>query len=230
MQLEGPRAEGPIHEARVRAMPTVLEYGDLVGGMKPGSALASEFELCQRLVAAEAVHNSMVATCQALSLLREPETEGDADGDRAFEDVSQPLEAIAVCLANFRAFLLANPQLADERQQRLLRATFVVEFGLEHGLPELCDPTSEAMLGDFLERVREWGGRDTEADEVVRRMVLSSLPPAKSASLHRKALDWFENNQHAAIVGGVLIGGAAIGMLVAGLGIGAAALARQRSR
>merc|ERR1719473_2178799 len=92
-------------------------------------------------------------------------TDKDDDEDDperfAFHDMTQPVEVIAKRLLAYNAHLEASPEQREERQARLLHASFVVEFGLEHGLPEYRDETSEALLKDFLQRLGEWeGGRD----------------------------------------------------------------------
>jgi hypothetical protein len=168
--------------ARARALPTALEYADRVAALvamapaeREASRLYAEFALCQRLVAKEAVHNSMVATCRALGLIpmaakavpstaepnpahadaekgaRRPTAVGaergadDADESAgcAYEDTSQPLVVIAARLANHAAVLAREPGAATQLRERVLRASFVTDFGLEHNLPDLRDQTCE---------------------------------------------------------------------------------------
>ena len=59
----------------------------------------------------------------------------------------------------------------------MLQASFITEFGLEHGLPEVRDPTAEAMLSDFLLRVTEWGRRDRASAERVKSLNLEGQVP-----------------------------------------------------
>ena len=149
-----------------------LEYGDRIRGMQcfADEPLLSEFRRCQELVAQEAVHNSMVATCRALGLWQEG---APVDEDCAWQDCSQPLEVVARRLQNHAAQVDAAG-LTEKLSRRTRQASFVVEFGLEHGLPPLKDATSEATLTDFLERIKEWdGGHDNEM----------SAPPLPGRSL-----------------------------------------------
>ena len=155
------RPESPNYAGQARALPMALEYGDRIRGMQcfADEPLLSEFRRCQELVAQEAVHNSMVATCRALGLWQEG---APVDEDCAWQDCSQPLEVVARRLQNHAAQVDAAG-LTEKLSRRTRQASFVVEFGLEHGLPPLKDATSEATLTDFLERIKEWdGGHDNE--------------------------------------------------------------------
>merc|ERR1719231_563320 len=127
-----------LNAARERGLPMALEYADRIRACveasqsgAPSPRLVDEFRACQRLVSQEAVYNSMIATVKAIGL-GDPPRAGAADGDDgdalAYQDMSQPIDVIA----------------------RLLHASFIVEFGLEHGLPEVRDATSEATLTDFM--------------------------------------------------------------------------------
>ena len=102
----------------------------------------------------------------------------------------------------------ASPALAHERRSRLLHASFIVEFGLEHGLPDR-DHTSESMLKEFL----VWAsGR---AARMMRPCARScSSPGGPGAAIARHAADWFDDHK-GALIGGAILGGA-IGVLVAG--------------
>lgn len=85
-------------------------------------------------------------------------------------------------------------------EPRLLpQANFVVEFGLAHGLRGHGDATAEGMLRDFLERVKEWGGIDATSTELVKALVLESIPKKDLVrrQLHEAALRWFEENRRA---------------------------------
>ena len=200
-----------------------LEYGDRIRGMQCFSdePLLSEFRRCQELVAQEAVHNSMVATCRALGLWQE---DAPVDEDCAWQDCSQPLEVITRRLQSHAAQVEAAG-LTEKLSRRTRQASFIVEFGLEHGLPDKRDPTSEATLKDFLARLGEWEGGGSS--ENVRSLVLDSIPdgPAKEP-LRKTTMEWFEENRGAAIVGGAIIGGV-LGVLVAGATV---ALASSRGR
>lgn len=162
-------------------MPIALEYADRVracaaacanGAAKP--RLVSEFEACQRLVANEAVYNSMLATVKAVGLGSVGDTAGvggpgtemlpqtaaesereslpssDEAGadDCAYHDMSQPVEVIARRLLAHERRLQTTPVLHAEKQRRALQASFIVEFGLEHGLPDKGDvlPLRPRML------------------------------------------------------------------------------------
>lgn len=155
------RPESPNYRGQARALPMALEYGDRIRAMQcfTDEPLLSEFRRCQELVAQEAVHNSMVATCRALGLWQEG---APVDEDCAWQDCSQPLEVVSRRLQNHAAQVDAAG-LTEKLSMRTRQASFVVEFGLEHGLPPLKDATSEATLTDFLERIKEWdGGHDNE--------------------------------------------------------------------
>ena len=225
MRMDGREAQGADQASRERAMPMALEYADraracataVSAGAEP-PRLFTEFQACQRYVAREAVYNSMIATLAAVGLGRPGDTAcaaPDADDPErfAFHDMTQPVELIAKRMLAYHAHVEGSPAAAEERRRRLLHASFVVEFGLEHGMPEFRDTTSEGMLRDFLERLGEWeGGRDSEA---VRALVLQSLPPGPaSRGLRTTALEWFDNNKTSALVGGAIIGGV-VGVLAA---------------
>lgn len=235
-----------MRSVKERALPMALEFADRIQacivacdhGAEP-PRLLSEFQACQRLVASEAVYNSMVATVSAVGLgpparegatpagqlaapldAGEPplsyeaaasasagEVDEEEDPDAfSYQDMSQPIEVIARRLMRFHARLTSNPDAWDERQRRLLHASFIVEFGLEHGLPEQRDPSSETTLKEFLERLGAWEG--SGSSDVVRSLVLSSIPegPAREP-LRKTTLDWFDEHKGAAIIGGAIIGG-----------------------
>jgi len=138
----------------------------------------------------------------------------EADDDAfAYHDMSQPIEIIARRLCAFEARLRASADLHAEKQRRTLQASFIVEFGLEHGLPEKNDATAERTLREFLERLGEWqGGQD---NDTVRQLVLGSIPkgPGERA-LKTTVFDWFESHKGATLVGGAIVGGV-IGVLIA---------------
>ena len=207
---------------------------------------------------AEAVYNSMVATVTAVGLgspggdpvrTAVPPTEehetarwrpsavtDDAlamdDPDAySYQDMSQPIEVIARRLRRYHERLTGSAESWSERQRRLLHASFIVEFGLEHGLPEVRDLTSENTLKEFLQRLGEWEGG--QSSDVVRSLVLDSIPEGPAKRL-RKTIDdhwsdWFEQNRTAAIVGGAVLGGI-LGMVVAGATLAVAGAGRARGR
>ena len=184
------RPESPNYPGQARALPMALEYGDRIRGMQCFSdePLLSEFRRCQELVAQEAVHNSMVATCRALGLWQE---DAPVDEDCAWQDCSQPLEVITRRLQSHAAQVEAAG-LTEKLSRRTRQASFIVEFGLEHGLPPLKDATSEATLTDFLERIKEWdGGHDNEMcapalpGPALPGRALPGLPPLALAWAHR---------------------------------------------
>mmetsp|Transcript_18435 Transcript_18435/g.49574 ORF Transcript_18435/g.49574 Transcript_18435/m.49574 type:complete len:289 (+) Transcript_18435:112-978(+) len=232
-------------EARRRAMPVALTFADDVRALaalplsaREDSPFYGEFLLCQRLVASEAIFNSMVATCNALGVMPKAEEMPASGGepDTAYQDTSRPLPAIAQCLANALAARERHPHLGVQRKDRLLHASFIVDFGIEHGLAELKDKTSEGMLRDFLERVKEWGGDDAFSQDLVRSLVMDELGgeedgrrggKSRSPALREAALDWFERNKTTALVGGAILAGA-LGIFVAGATILAAGARNKR--
>lgn len=226
-----------LNEARESAMPMALDYGDrvraCVEAAKAGATsprLVDEFEACQRLVSQEAVYNSMIATIAAVGLGSIEQPDANDEGDMyAYQDMSQPIEVIARRLTAYDRHMRDSPGMLEERQARLLHASFIVEFGLEHGLPERRDTTSEATLKDFMSRLGEWEGatRDGDSAAIVRSLVLESLPdgPAKR-SLRAVVLDWVADNK-ALVIGGGLLFGTVLGAVVAGAAVAAASRARR---
>jgi hypothetical protein len=234
MRMDGEAQRPELHAARIRAMPTALEYADrvtrLVSSQVPPeqSPLLGEFCACQRLVASEAIYRTMLSTVTALGLTREAVAaqKSDDDGEScAYQDLSVPLEEIARRLHRYDS---THAELREARKTRLHAASFIVEFGLEHGLPELKDPTSEAQLTEFLERVREWPGQDEASRDLVRALVVDSLPE-KAGSLRRTAADWFQSqsNETQWLLGGAAVAGVA-GLLIAGAAIVAKGAARAK--
>ena len=191
--------------------------------------LLEEFRLCERLVAQEAVFNSMLSTCRALGLCKpnaaiSTAAAGSMVGSLAgvdgcaWQDMSVSLEHVARRLDNFVLMLEREPRIKAQRSDRLLQANFVVEFGLAHGLRENGDKTAEAMLRDFLERVKEWGGIDASSTELVKALVLDAIPERGLASqqLRDATLRWFDENQNTALALGLVLGGLS-GLLLAGV-------------
>jgi len=231
-----------LNAARERGLPMALEYADRIRACveatrsgAPPPRLVEEFQACQRLVSQEAVYNSMIATVKAIGL-GEPAPAAEAasaaeEGDAlAYQDMSQPIEVIARRLIAYHTSMQDSPGMLEERQERLLHASFIVEFGLEHGLPEMRDSTSEATLTDFMTRLGEWEGARSSGDTgaLVRSLVLGNLPdgPMKP-SLRNAVLDWVCDNKALVIGGGVLVG-TLLSVVVAGAAIAAASSARRR--
>jgi len=222
-----------LNAAREHAMPTALDFGDRVRACseacKTGAAptrLVDEFKACQRLVSSEAVYNSMVATIAAIGLGPGSGEVKDDDEALAYQDMTQPIEVIARRLNAYHRRVRDSAGMFEERQARLLHASFIVEFGLEHGLPETRDATSEATLTEFMSRLGEWEGArrvgGDETGEFVRSIVMESLPDgAAKRSLSKVVLDWVADNK-ALVIGGGLIMGTLIGAVVAGAAIAAA--------
>jgi len=243
-----------LNAAREAAMPTALDYADRVrscatacsdGAAKPH--LITEFEACQRIVATEAIYNSMLATVRAVGLggvdvdaggggsgtemvpqLGGPDDVPDDEADAfAYHDMSQPIEVIARRLVAHERRLRATPEVHAEKQRRALHASFIVEFGLEHGLTDRGgDATAEGSLTEFLERLGEWdGGKD---NETVRALVLGAIPrgPAEK-SLRSAAATWFDEHKGATLVGGALLGGL-VGIVAASAVLASAARPAKR--
>lgn len=233
MKLGNEHDSDEFRQAREKAMPMALAYADRVraigaacGDGAAAPRLLTEFQVCQRLVASEAVYNSMVATIAAVGLGDDDQRahgDGKACGGEdeeeqyAYQDMSQPIEVVARRLRAHHARLQASGSMHEHRQRRLLHASFVVEFGLEHGLQDVRDATSEETLREFLRRLSEWEG--ASGNEVVKALVLESIPPGPAQrSLRTAAGEWFEQNRGAALVGGAIIGGL-VGVAVAGAAI-----------
>jgi len=222
--------DSPLFAAQARALVVALDYGDRVRATQcfTDAKLLCEFRRAQELVAQEAVYNSMVATCRALGLWDDA---AEGDEDCAWQDCSQSLPVIVRRLQN-HAKQLELAGLTEKVGRRAREASFVTEFGLEHGLPEAEDATSAALLREFLQRVKEWdGGKD---NELVRALVMDELSTTRGdgqrnlavpRSLKEAAEDWFDKNQHAAFIGGAILGGF-LGALAAGAAIAAAGAAR----
>ena len=138
----------------------------------------------------------------------------------SYQDMSQPIHVIARRLHSYDAHLRASAEVWQERQRRLLHASFVVEFGLEHGLSEMRDATSEATLKEFMQRLGEWeGAHEAGTGEIVRSLVLGHIPAGPAARPLRSAvMDWALENKGHAVLGGAIIGGV-LGAVVAGTAI-----------
>lgn len=194
-------------KARMNAMPVVVSYaGRIADGCS--DILMPDFRVAERWVIREAVFRSMVATCRSLDLW--PAKAKLSADDMTYQDVTEPLENIAQRLFNFNSCRAESGE-EDTNNEKSLAATFVVEFGREHGLPPGAgDQPSENMLFGFLQRVKEWG-ESRQLKDVKPRLEL--LPP----DLRAKAEDWWQKNWKTVAIGtGVLVAGAAVaGMLFA---------------
>jgi len=232
MQLDDPKASDELRSAREHGVAAVLDFGErlqrLSGGdesTRAASPLIQEFELSQRKVAREAVYKTMCATCKALGIWDKPSEEAEEGASCAFQDLTQPFAVIARRLRNFEKQLDAVPGAREEREQRLLEATLIVEFALAHGLPWKEDEVSSGMLVDFMQRVKDWGGDDVASEDAVRALVRRSVPdgPAQEP-LRIAALKWIEAHPGTAI--GIGLAVSALTTVVAGLAIAAVATPR----
>lgn len=192
------------------------------------AGLIGEFEHCQHLVSNEAVLTAMLSTCRALGL----EAASPSDDSCAYQDTSQPLEVLAGRLSNVQKLRDAGGA-EDVARQRLLAASFIVEFGLANGLPESRDVTAADMLSDFLSRVGEWSeaveGRASLLGGL-KPVVMEAIPPGVApASVHEAAARWFATHKTQVLVGGALLGGLA-GLLIAGATLLASSGRRASSR
>eukprot|EP00316_Scyphosphaera_apsteinii_P020875 CAMPEP_0119301644 /NCGR_PEP_ID=MMETSP1333-20130426/3380_1 /TAXON_ID=418940 /ORGANISM="Scyphosphaera apsteinii, Strain RCC1455" /LENGTH=356 /DNA_ID=CAMNT_0007303767 /DNA_START=58 /DNA_END=1128 /DNA_ORIENTATION=- len=240
MDLDSAAKDHEAQAARIKAMPVALQYADRLATPSAYPELLAQFRRCQQLVAVEAVYNTLVTTCRALELLPpKPSTSpealvtssraatctpnGDAPAVTSAEsvllgmDLSRPVQEIALVLQKSEQ-LLCQSGAESLRLRRLYRASFIVEFGLAHGLPAWDDAQSKRILREFLERLKECG-HDGETGALIKGLVLDGLAPAPS-SLRDAALDWFENNKVKALAGGALLAGVA-GVLAAGAAIAA---------
>mmetsp|Transcript_18298 Transcript_18298/g.29327 ORF Transcript_18298/g.29327 Transcript_18298/m.29327 type:complete len:303 (-) Transcript_18298:81-989(-) len=171
-------------EARKPALPVVAEYICQISEADASSSLLAEFRIAEKMVLREAVFVSMVATCRSVELW--PAKADIAIDDTTYQDMSETLDVIAQRLFNF---VKARSDADEENmhQQRMFAASFVVEFGREHGFqPGEPDLLAETMLFEFLARVRDWG--QNERQEV--QPCLESLPP----SLRERADKWWKEN------------------------------------
>jgi len=236
MQLDDPKQGDELKAAREHGITAVLDYGERLrnlaeapAAVRAASSLMQEFDLSQRKVAREAVYKTMCATCKALGVWDRPSLPLDAtEGEScAFQDLTQPFEEVARRLKNFEKQLDGVAGAREEREARLLEATLIVEFGLEHGLQWSDDEVSSGMLVDFMQRVKDWGGDDSASADTVAALVRESVPagPARD-SLQITALKWVEAHPGAAI--GIGLAVSALTTVVAGLAIAAMATPRGR--
>jgi hypothetical protein len=130
--------------------------------LRAGDAkLLEELDKAARIVIAEGVRSSMIATCQRLELWPpEPAPAGVQDCDCSFEDVSAPLPVIAQRLYNDerrrRSFTQGKDSVSPMRRQAMM-AIFITEFALAAGalLPETPE-TYDVMLSDFGAQAVDW--------------------------------------------------------------------------
>jgi hypothetical protein len=171
-------------EARVHALPVVADYICKIAEAEKSSALHAEFRIAERFVLREAVFQSMVSTCRSVELW--PAKANIGLEDTTYQDMSETLDRIAQRLYNF-VKVRSDADEEKAHQRRMFAASFIVEFGREHGLqPGEPDEVAERMLFDFLARVRDWGQKASQ--EV--QPCLESLP----ASLRERAEDWWQKN------------------------------------
>ena len=110
--------------ARAAALPTALEFGDRLRALRrpdatldDNSPLVQEFRGCQRVVAASAVHNTLLATVRALGLW--PTDAPPQLFDTAWQDCEgADAPTIARRLRNYEATFDANPAAQAQRRER----------------------------------------------------------------------------------------------------------------
>jgi len=168
---------------RMDCLPCVLDYARrLRSGGDVYRGLIAEFRHCHRLLAEDAAFQIMHKTCGALGLEMDIDEQVDPS-DCAYHDMSQPLPLIAARLANFEAALQMG-EIARQHRERLLHATFIVDFGVAFGQPaELHDATTTACLREFWQRVNEWGGNSQSSRDVVAALTgleVQSAPPLEA--------------------------------------------------
>jgi len=194
-------------EARSKARPVVEEFANQIAQGKCENSLLPEFRVAEKMILREAVFVSMVATCRSLGLW--PANADVGRDDITYQDVSEPLDRIAQRLYNFTTL---RKEAGEEQmnKSRMHAASFVVEFGREHGLrPGDPDAVSENMLFGFLQGVKEWG-ESTNCSDL--KPCLESLPP----SLQARAQAWWKENWKGVAIGGLV---AAVGLAVLGAGM-----------
>lgn len=211
--------------ARVEAMPTVADFAERISSGSDSASLQDELHVAERMVLREAVFTSMMSTCRSLDLW--PSRAAVDAEDITYQDMSEPLEHVSQRLYNF---VRLRRTMGEEgpHWSRMLAATFIVEFGREHGLqPSEPDPMSQRMLMEFLVCVKEWGQR------MKKQEVCLQLDEALPPSLRDQAQKWWKDNWKSVAVGGAaLVAGAAllgIGMALAS-SIGKRTEADERSR
>lgn len=208
-------------EARFAAMPAISDYASHCKHPVECDGLLREFRLAERIVLREAVFKSLCSTCNSLDLWP-PHKTGVPPDDVMYQDTSAPLEELAQRLYNFVQWRRAATG-EEERNTRLsLAASFVLEFGLEHGLAKGDpDEAPQNMLMEFLARVKEYGERVHLHD--LSPCFDDELPP----SVRELAEQWWRRNWKGVAVG---VGVLAVGAAVVALASGAAATAAQRPR
>jgi len=193
---------------RMAAMPVVVEFTEKIArGGATLESLLQEFRVAATMVLREAVFVSMCATCRSLELW--PAKAGLSPDDMTYQDMSDPLECIAQRLYNYVQVLAQGGE--DKLQKRKMRAaSFVVEFGVAHGIAETpCDAVAERMLMEFLKRVKEWGERVQKTE---LKPCLEPLPP----SMRQKAELWWKENWKGVFLGaGIVLGAGLIGAALA---------------
>merc|ERR1711971_941057 len=192
----------------------VTEYASRIADKQGEVSFLPEFHTAEKMVTREAIFNSMVSTCCSVELW--PARAKIHPDDITYQDMSDPLDFIAQRLYNFVRWRREAGE-EEPNKRRMFAASFVVEFGREHGLsPGKIDSTSENMFFNFLARVKEWG-EHTRCHELAP--CLDGLPP----SLQQKAHAWWKANWKGVAVGtGILAAGLAV------LGAVAYAAAQQR--
>lgn len=197
------RGDGSEHdESRLAAAPMISEFAARLKA--PTKGIIEDFSRAEKIVMREAVFKSLCSTCQSVDLWPPTSTKILPD-DRAYEDTTAPLEDVAQRLYNFVQWRKSEGQ-QEVHQRRALAASFVLEFGLEHGLEKgEPDEDSERMLMQFLEQVRDYGERE-EMDELK-----PSFDDELPLSVREQAEQWWQANWRGVAVGvGVVAAGAAL--------------------
>jgi len=192
------------------AAPTVAEFTALLAASKGkgNCEFLRDFRAAETMMVREGVFMAMTATCRSLDLWPAGAVGIDPE-DITYHDTSEPLEHIAQRLFNFVKCRAATDE-EELHQQRMLAASFVVEFGREHGLPPgPPDAAAERMLMEFLEKVKAWGERSGKRDLTP---CLESLSP----SLKKQAENWWKANWRGVVLGAGLL---AAGAVLVGMGL-----------
>merc|ERR1711998_90102 len=199
------RGDDSTHDrVRIQAMPVALDLiEDLQHSFSTSeqSPLRQGFEEAEKLVNAEAVYNSMLATCKALEV-DAPSCPQSAGCTCDNLDLSLPFESIAQRLYCQERARLADPQARQKDVRRLGQASFIVDFGLAHGLPSGADPQAERLIQEFLGRAKKWCREHGQQGACVRGVVLEQLKEREQ--LHQSASSWLQDNWKTVLLGAAL--------------------------
>lgn len=177
--------------ARAQAAPTVYRFAERLRAGEP--KLLEELDKATRIVIAEGVRSSMVATCQRLELWPpSSEPAGVQDSDCSFEDVTAPLPVIAQRLYNDdrrrHAFTPGKDGLNPMRRQAMM-AIFITEFALAAGISLPSAPeTYDVMLSEFNAQAAEWDAAPTPEHNFMQNNILFLRKEGQDASLAHKVM------------------------------------------